>query len=103
MSKKNSPRPESDLIDEGEAAGVGHNSLVGNKADLLKIVSELQALDDQAAVIREARADIMVVAKSKGFNSKHIREGLKLLKMEPEKREQFLEERDLYLHALGLV
>ena len=92
---------EDDLVDETPA--VGHNSLAGNKGELLKIVSELQALDEQAATIAEARADIMTVAKSKGFNSKHIREGLKLLKMEPDKRQQFLEERDLYLHALGLV
>lgn len=97
---KSKARDEDDLVDEGPAP-MGHNSI--HSTDLEKICSELEAIFEQKKNLSEAQADIMSVAKSKGFKIVHIRDGLKLRAMNLEKRQEFLEDRDMYLHALGLV
>lgn len=93
-------RDENDLVDESPP-GIGHNSIRGQ--DLEKICSELEAIAEQKKNLAEAQKDIMTVAKSKGFQPVHIREGMKLRAMNFEKRAAFLSEREAYLHALGLV
>jgi uncharacterized protein (UPF0335 family) len=97
---KSRPWNESDLVDETPAPR-GHNSI--HSESLKKICSELEAIAEQKKILSAAQSDIMQIAKQKGFKGAHIREALKLRAMGIEKREEFLQERDAYFHALGLV
>jgi uncharacterized protein (UPF0335 family) len=98
MAKK-SKTDNSDLVDE--PASIGHNSM--SKVDLYKIVEHLEGLIEERSNLSEAISDAMAVAKAKGFDTKTIREMLKLRAMDSEKRREKEQLRDMYLVALGLA
>lgn len=95
MAKKDD---HSDLVEE---PGKGHNSLA--KAELNKIIDNLEALNEQKSAITEAIRDVMAVAKSKGLDPRSVREMVKLRALDVETRHEREDLRDLYMVACGLV
>lgn len=109
MSKKSTPEPEAeddlDLVDEPtnniEPAGVGHNSMAPE--EIKHILEHLERLIDERTEITDAMKDAMIVAKSKGYDARTIREMLKLRALDVQTRREREELRDLYMVALGMV
>lgn len=105
MARKVKP-VDDDLVDEPAeeqpVAGVGHNTAEISK-DLTHILTHLEALIEEKAGITEAVRDAMTVAKSKGYDTRTIREMLKLRALDSETRREREELRDTYMVAIGLA
>lgn len=93
---------EDDLVDE-RSPGAGHNSMTVPAEELIKICEALEQINEEKKAAADNFKAAMDVAKSKGFDAKHIREALKLRAMDKDKRDEFLQIRDLYLTALDIV
>lgn len=93
---------EDSLVDE-RAVGLGHNSMTVPADELVKICEALEQINVEKQIAADNFKAAMDVAKEKGFDPKHIREALKLRAMDKEKRDVFLQTRDLYLNALEIV
>ena len=91
---------EDDLVEE-PLAGIGHNSVAGK--ELLKIISNVEALIEQRSAINDAIRETMDVAKVKGFDKRTIREVIKLRALDSNVREERQNLLDTYLVAVGLA
>lgn len=83
---------------------VGHNSDVGGvAADRLRsIVERFERLAEEIKALQGDQKDIMLEAKSAGFDVKVIRQVIKIRAAEPAALEEFETLLDLYKRALGL-
>lgn len=86
-------------------ATVGDNSNKGGFAGekLRQYVAQLEQLEREKAQIADHIADVYVVAKSTGFDTKIIRQIMKLRKLDPSKREEQESLLETYMHALGML
>jgi len=87
-----------------ELAKKGHNRQGGIAADQLKsVVQRLENLEEEksniAADIREVHAE----AKGNGFNSKAIRQIIKIRKIDASEREEQEAVLGTYMAALGMI
>ena len=80
-------------------AGADHNSPI-SKAELKKIVDNIENLEEDKADIGEYIKDAYTSAKAKGFDTKAIREVIKIRKADKEKLKAQKAITDLYLFAL---
>ncbi len=80
-------------------AEAGHNS----NAQLQQYIERVERLIEERKGISDDIRDVMTEAKLVGFDTKIMREALKLRKMKPEARVEFETIRDTYIDALGLL
>lgn len=86
------PRPDQDTSHVGGVAG-----------DRLKqYIERVERLEEESAGIREGIRDIYAEAKSAGFETKVMRQIVKLRKMDHQKRMEMEELVELYKSAIGL-
>lgn len=82
----------------------GHNRVGGFAVDRLKsVIARVEKLEEEKASIAADIRDVFAEAKGSGFDTKAIRQILKIRKMEPQEREEQETVLDTYLHALGML
>jgi uncharacterized protein (UPF0335 family) len=79
---------------------IGHNSTAEK---LRQYIAQLEQLEIEKNQISEHIKDVYTVAKSMGFDTKTMRQVLKLRKLDSSKREEQEHLLDTYLHALGML
>ena len=85
---------------------IGHNSarnvnnVVGER--LLSLVERVERLKEEQKGLSGDIKDIMTEAKSAGFDTKVIREIIRLRGQDPAEREAYDSLRDTYLRAIGM-
>ena len=70
---------------------------------LRQYIAQLEQLEIEKNQVAEHIKDVYTVAKSTGFDSKIIRQVLKIRKLDASKRQEQEELLDTYLHALGMI
>ena len=78
----------------------GHNSIAADR--LLSIVERIERLVEEKKELQDAIKDIMAEAKGAGFDTKVVREVIKIRAQDKEEREEREAVRDAYLRALGM-
>jgi uncharacterized protein (UPF0335 family) len=89
---------------ENPKAVIGDNGAIQQAAkDQLKaIVERVERLEEEKKVIADDIRDIYAEAKGNGFDTKALREIVRLRKMDADERAERETIRDLYLQALGM-
>jgi uncharacterized protein (UPF0335 family) len=73
-------------------------------ADQLKsIVSRIERLEEEKAALSEDVKEVYAEAKANGFDTKILREVIRLRKMDTSERQEAEALLDLYLQALGML
>lgn len=71
-------------------------------ANMLKqYITQIEALQSQKDALQADITDVYTVAKAEGFNTKVMRQVIKLRKLDAEERERLDEETKLYLEVLS--
>lgn len=70
---------------------------------LKSIVERIERLEEEKASIAEDIREVFGEAKANGFDTKVLRQVLKLRKQDITERQEQDAVRDLYLHALGMI
>lgn len=78
----------------------GHNSIASDR--LLSIIERIERLNEEKKELQDAIKDIMAEAKGAGFDTKVVREVIKIRAQDKEEREEREAVRDAYLRALGM-
>lgn len=78
----------------------GHNSIAADR--LLSIIERIERLVEEKKELQDAIKDIMAEAKGAGFDTKVVREVIKIRAQDKEEREEREAVRDAYLRALGM-
>lgn len=78
----------------------GHNSIAADR--LLSIIERIERLVEEKKELQDAIKDIMAEAKGAGFDTKVVREVIKIRAQDKEEREEHEAVRDAYLRALGM-
>lgn len=73
------------------------------KARLKSYVERVERLEDQKQAIAEDVKEVFKEAKSEGFDTKIMKQVIKLRKMDSEDRLMQEELLDIYKHALGMI
>lgn len=80
---------------------LGHNSIA---ADQLKsIIARVEKLEEEKSGIGADIKDVYAEAKGNGFDTKAIREIIKIRKIDASEREERETILDTYMHALGMI
>lgn len=91
-------------------AALGHNnpppdveesSVAGE--ELKQLIERIEVLEDEKKGIAEDIKEVYAEAKGRGFDTKAMRQIVKLRKMSPQEREERQAILDLYLDALGIL
>lgn len=101
------------MTEENEDAGIGHNSegveeeqttdAEGVAADRLKsFIERVERLEEEKASITHDVREVYSEAKAAGFDTKIMRQVVKLRKMDSQDREEQRTLLDMYLGALGI-
>lgn len=86
-----------------EASGEGHNSGGIVAADHLRaFVERVERLEEEKSALAADIREIYAEAKANGFDTKIVRQVVKLRKMDANEREEQRAVLELYLDALGL-
>lgn len=76
----------------------------GVAADQLRtIIERIERLEEEKAGIASDIKDVYAEAKGNGFDTKVLKQVIKLRKMAADERQEQESILDLYLHALGMV
>lgn len=91
-----------------EQPGIGHNSdderFAGVAAARLKsFIERVERLNEEKAALQEDIKEVYTEAKGVGFDTKTLRQIVKLRKMDLEKRREEEELLELYKAALGMA
>ncbi len=70
---------------------------------LKSIVERIERLEEEKAAIAADIRDIYAEAKANGFDTKVLRQVMKIRKMDQNERQEQESLLDVYLHALGMV
>jgi uncharacterized protein (UPF0335 family) len=93
-----SEAPAGPAAPEPTAAGAD-----GIAADRLRsFVERIERLEDEKSALTADIRDVFAEAKSAGFDTKIMRQVIKLRRMEQHDRNEQQELIDLYMHALGM-
>lgn len=82
-------------------AGIGHNSITGEVADRLRsLVARIERLTEEKRALSADIKDIFVEAKSSGFDTKVLREVIRLRSRDPTEVEEMEVLLGVYRRAL---
>lgn len=98
MPKK---KPEPLEETEDETPSTGHNTLAPK--ELKNIVERAESILEEKRAIAEDFKELMAEAKSKGFDTRTVKEVIKFRAMDIETRQERQDLLDMYLQALGLL
>ncbi|EKV32920.1 hypothetical protein C882_0003 [Caenispirillum salinarum AK4] len=85
-----------------ESAAQASNDVGGIAADQLRsFIERIERLEEEKANIASDIKDVYAEAKSAGFDTKIMRQLIRIRKMEPHERAEQEELLDLYLSAVG--
>jgi uncharacterized protein (UPF0335 family) len=70
---------------------------------LRQVIERIERLEEEKAAIASDIRDVFAEAKGNGFDTKVIRQVIKIRKMEAAERQEQESLLDLYLHALGMA
>ena len=73
------------------------------REQLRSIVERIERLEEEKKAISDDIRDIYAEAKANGFDTKVLRQVVKLRKQDTTERQEQDSIRDLYLHALGML
>lgn len=91
--------------DGNSSAPIGHNSQVTGEAKkkLEGFVSEIERVDADVRELTSERGLIYKAAKEQGFDTKALREVIRLRRMTADKRKERETLVEAYMHALGML
>ena len=72
-------------------------------AELRQFIEKIERLDEDKAEIQNHIKDVLSEAKAQGFDTKVLRQIVRIRKIDRAKLEEHEELMDLYKHALGMV
>ncbi|MFK7902217.1 MAG: DUF2312 domain-containing protein [Nitratireductor sp.] len=73
------------------------------KEQLKSIIERIERLEEEKKAISDDIKDVFGEAKANGFDTKVLRQVVRLRKQDMAEREEQETIRDLYLHALGML
>ncbi len=80
---------------------IGHNSVGGDR--LKQLVENIERLIEDKKAVQEDIKAVFDAAKRDGFDTKTMRQVIKIRAVDKAKREEEQEMLDTYLHALGIM
>ena len=86
-----------------KAPAVGHNSGAVNHAQLQSFVDRIERLETEKSALVEDIREVYSEAKSHGFDTKIMREVIKLRKMDQADRLEREALIEIYMNALGML
>lgn len=89
------------MTDTTQSPGAGHNSGVAGD-HLRSFIERIERLEEEKAAIASDIREVYAEAKGTGFDTKIMRQIVKLRKMEPSDRQEQRNLLDTYAHAIGL-
>lgn len=81
-------------------ADIGHNLVAGEELNLL--FERIETMEAQKKELGEGVKDVLLEAKSRGYDVKIMRQVLRLRAMDPDKRQEERYLVDTYASAIGL-
>lgn len=95
---------EDDLIGTGDGRRVTKaDNLNPTGERLLRFIERIERLEEEKKAIGDDIKEVYQEARVNGFDTKAIREIVKLRKKTPDKREEERAILDTYLHAIGML
>ncbi len=90
------------MMSEAEAPSAGHNvgGIAGDR--LLSIIERHERLDEEVKALRSDQKDLILEAKSSGFDVPALRQVLRLRKMDSDKLQALDDMVELYRKVLGV-
>lgn len=82
-------------------AGIGHNGIARDQ--LRSIVERIERLEEERASLASDVKEIYSEAKGNGFDTKIIRQVIRIRKQDAAERQQQEEMLDVYMAALGML
>jgi len=73
-----------------------------NKEELLQIITRLERLDEERAAVSQDITDILADSKIKGYDTKILKQILKLRKIDDDERIRQEEELETYKSTIGM-
>lgn len=73
------------------------------REQLRSIVERIERLEEEKKAISDDIRDVYAEAKANGYDTKVLRQVVKLRKQDSTERQEFEAIRDVYLHALGML
>lgn len=93
-----------DLIGTGDGRRVTKaDNLNPTGERLLRFIERIERLEEEKKAVMDDIKEVYQEAKVNGFDTKAIRQIIKLRKMSREKREEERAILDTYLHAIGML
>jgi uncharacterized protein (UPF0335 family) len=83
-------------------AGVGHNSGFA-KDQLLSFVQRVERLNEEKDALSEDIREVFAEAKGTGFDTKIMRQVIRMRKMDKADRQEMAALTELYMTALGML
>lgn len=80
---------------------IGHNTIAGGQ--LKSIVERVENLETEKKEIAEQVKEVYAEAKANGFDTKTLRQLVKLRKISTEERQEAEALLSIYMHALGMA
>jgi len=74
-----------------------------SKGQLKSVIERIERLEEEKAAIAADIRDLYAEAKANGFDTKVLRQVVKIRKMDQNERQEQESLLDVYLHALGMV
>lgn len=86
-------------------ADIGHNSdPAGFAKDQLKsIIERIERLEEEKQALADDIREVYAEAKANGFDTKILRQVVRLRKQDAAERQEQEALRDIYMHALGML
>lgn len=81
--------------------GVGHNSVAADELRLL--IERWERLNEEKKAIADDQKDVMLEAKSRGYDVKQVRAVIRVRAMDEQRRREEQAIFETYMHALGLL
>jgi uncharacterized protein (UPF0335 family) len=81
--------------------GIGHNSIAGGQ--LKSFIERVERLEEEKKALADDIRDVYAEAKGQGFDTKIMRQVVRLRKKDAAERAEEESLLDLYMHALGMA